>query len=166
VFADEARKALTDKVKEVLGEQLTADGGSDVDELSASVTDVFAEYAVANAEALVLGGALKVPHRKDDVLVEPYNTQVMKAIFGERYERAVAAGIRSNEVSVYWSAMSQFVTEKVEADSKSAVRPGDLVPVPDGDRVRSEPLPPAQHPGVASGDDEQPRAAVTAGAPA
>jgi hypothetical protein len=116
-----------------------------------------------DASGQPIKGALMEPHRKDGERVEPYNTQLMKALFGDRYQRAKDAGIRANQVSVHWWHMNKVLAERRAADPKSVDSAGNLVSVSDGDRVGPVDVPPPVNSGVASGDDEQ-SAAVGAAA--
>jgi hypothetical protein len=107
-------------------------------------------------------GAPMEPHRKDGVRVEPYNTQLMKALFGDRYARAKAAGIRSNQVAVHWWHMNKILNERRAADPKSVGSGQNMEPVPDADRVGPVDVSQPVDQGVAPGRDEQPSAPVAA----
>jgi hypothetical protein len=111
---------------------------------------------------VVVKGALMEPHRKDGKRVEPYNTQLMKALFGDRYERAKAAGIRSNQVAVHWWHMNKILNERRAADPKSVGSGQNLEPVSDADRVGSVEVSRPVDQGLASGRDEQPAPPVAA----
>lgn len=80
-------------------------------------------------------GAIKDPARKDGELVENYNIQLAKAIFGERYDAFKAAGGRANDVSFIWAKMNKTIADKRAADSKSAGSDQAVAAVPDPDRV-------------------------------
>jgi hypothetical protein len=82
-------------------------------------------------------GALKEPNRKDNELVENYNIQLAKAIFGDRYEAFKTAGGRASDVSTIWWKMNKQLADRRAADSKSAGSTEDVAPVPDSDRVGS-----------------------------
>lgn len=78
-------------------------------------------------------GALKEPNRKKDKLVENYNIQRAKAVFGDRYEQFKAAGGRASDVATIWWKMNKMVADRVMRDPKSAGRTEDLATVPDSD---------------------------------
>lgn len=79
-------------------------------------------------------GAIKDPARKDGELVENYNIQLAKAIFGERYDAFKAAGGRANDVSFIWAKMNKTIADKRAADSKSAGSDQAVAAVPGPDR--------------------------------
>jgi hypothetical protein len=78
-------------------------------------------------------GELLEPNRKNGELVENYNIQRAKAIFGDRYEQFKAAGGRASDVAVIWWKMNKMVADRRAADSKSVGSTDDLVTVPDSD---------------------------------
>lgn len=78
-------------------------------------------------------GSLKEPHRKDGVLVENYNIQLAKAIFGDRYDAFRAAGGRANDVAVIWWKMNKALADRRREDSKSGSGAAGLAAVPDPD---------------------------------
>ncbi|MBZ4574705.1 hypothetical protein [Mycobacterium avium] len=80
-------------------------------------------------------GALKEPSRKDGVLVENYNIQLAKAIFGDRYEAFKAAGGRANDVAFLWAKMNKSIADRRKADSKSAGSDQAVAAVPEPDSV-------------------------------
>lgn len=88
-------------------------------------------------------GALKVPNRKDGVLVEHYNVQLAKAIFGNRFKAFKAAGGNSGDVNLFWSKMSQALAKRRAEDSKSGGSAATLEAATDADRSGSEPSSPA-----------------------
>lgn len=94
-------------------------------------------------------GALKHPARKNGELVEPYNTRLAKAIFGDRYDEFKAAGGRGNDVHLVWSKMNQIMAERRAADSKSAGSDSAVAAVSDADRVGAGDVQPASDSGVA-----------------
>jgi hypothetical protein len=88
-------------------------------------------------------GALKEPHRKDGQLVENYNIQLAKAIFGKRYSAYKAAGGRANDLAVIWWKMNKALADRRATDSKSVGSDPDLAVVSDADRVGPVDPPPA-----------------------
>lgn len=80
-------------------------------------------------------GAIKEPARKDGELVENYNIQLAKAIFGDRYEAFKAAGGRANDVSFFWAKMNKTIADRRAADSKSAGSDQAMAAVPEPDSV-------------------------------
>lgn len=112
-------------------------------------------------------GQIKEPARKTGedgrtVLVENYNTQLAKAIFGDRYDAFKAAGGRGNDVAFFWAKMNKVIADRRKADSKSAGSDLAVAVVPDADSSGSSSDLPASHQGVASGADVQPGAAGAA----
>ncbi|GFG74658.1 hypothetical protein MBOT_20230 [Mycobacterium botniense] len=57
-------------------------------------------------------GELKEPNRKNGVLVENYNIQLARAIFGDRYEAFRAAGGRAVDVTLIWQKMGRELAER------------------------------------------------------
>lgn len=80
-------------------------------------------------------GAVKDPARKGGELVENYNIQLAKAIFGDRYEAFKTAGGRANDVSFIWAKMNKVIADRRAADSKSAGSDQAVAPVPEPDSV-------------------------------
>lgn len=107
-------------------------------------------------------GAIKEPARKGNVLVENYNTQLAKAIFGDRYEAFKTAGGRGNDVAFVWAKMNKVIADRRAADSKSAGSDQGVEAVPHADSGGSSAPLPASDQGVASGADVQQGAAGTA----
>lgn len=65
-------------------------------------------------------GRLLEPYRKNGKLVESYNVQLAKAIFGEStYKRFKEAGGRATDVALVWWQMETAVTKKRAEDPKS-----------------------------------------------
>lgn len=95
-------------------------------------------------------GAYVLPHCKDNELVEPYNTQLAKALFGDRYEAFKAAGGRGNDVNLIWTRMQQDLRERQAADPKSAGSAQPVAAVPEADSGGAEQVPPAADWGVAT----------------
>src|ERR1700748_2295901 len=87
-------------------------------------------------------GALLEPNRNGGELVENYNIQLAKAIFGDRYEAFKAAGGRASDVAVTGWKMNRQLAERRAADSKSDDGAGDLARVPKSDRGGAEPVSP------------------------
>jgi hypothetical protein len=79
-------------------------------------------------------GELKVPYRKDGKLVEHYNIQLAKVIFGDRYEAFKAAGGRAADVWVTWIKMNKVVAERRAADSKSREGDSAVAALPEADK--------------------------------
>lgn len=79
-------------------------------------------------------GELKEPYRKDNQLVEHYNIQLAKAIFGDRYEAFVAAGGRGNDVNLIWWRMNQQLARRRREDSKSDRRTEPVATAAEGNR--------------------------------
>lgn len=130
---------------------LDADQQAAVDELDVDMDENWDRYPdILNEDDSVKSrGLLKVPHRKNKVPVN-YNTELAKAIFGERYEAFKTAGGRPNDVALIWSRMNQELSKRRAADSKSGGSTEDVAPVPDADRVGSADSLPAPNSGVAS----------------
>lgn len=84
---------------------------------------------------VVRKGELKEPHRKNGELVENYNIQLAKAIFGDRYDAFRSAGGRSADVNIIWQKMARELAEKRKADSKSDRDDQAVEAVSDADRV-------------------------------
>lgn len=126
-FAAPALEALTEKVGKAISEQ------PDTETLAAKLVDVFVAFAKEHPGVIMFRGALKEPNRKGDKLVEHYNVQQAKAIFGEQYEAFRKAGGRASDVSIAWSKMSKILADRRAADSKSGQgdRPVEVVPTPD-----------------------------------
>ncbi|BBZ09860.1 MULTISPECIES: hypothetical protein [Mycobacterium] len=82
---------------------------------------------------LIRRGALKEPNRKNGVLVENYNIQLAKAIFGDRYEAFKAAGGRAVDVNLVWQKMGRELAERRKADPKSNRGDQAVEAVPDAD---------------------------------
>jgi hypothetical protein len=78
-------------------------------------------------------GELLEPNRKNGELVENYNIQLAKAIFGDRYETFKAAGGRASDVRVTWWKMNKILVDRQKKDPKSDDSPADLDTVPDSD---------------------------------
>jgi hypothetical protein len=78
-------------------------------------------------------GPLKVPERKDGVLVN-YNVLLAKAIWGDRYEAFKAARGRASDLELHWSRMNKALADRRAADSKSAQGGSDLADSADTDR--------------------------------
>jgi hypothetical protein len=64
-------------------------------------------------------GPVLEPHRIKGKRLEPWNFRLMKAIFGEDYQRARDAGIWPSQVAAEWIAMDQRFAERRRDDSKS-----------------------------------------------
>ena len=88
-------------------------------------------------------GDLKEPYRKDGQLVESYNVQLAKALFGSKFKDFKAAGGRSSDVALIWWRMRKELADRSRRDSKSAGGPGAVAALPDGDRSGAEPDAPA-----------------------
>lgn len=78
-------------------------------------------------------GALLEPNRKDGKLVENYNIQLAKVIFGDRYAAFKAAGGRASDVSVVWWKMNKALADRAKKDPKSVGSTDDGEAVPDSD---------------------------------
>lgn len=71
-------------------------------------------------------GPVLEPHRVKGKRLEPWNVRLMKAIFGDDYQRARDAGIWPSQVAVEWAAMDRRAEDRRGDDSKSdAGDPGD-----------------------------------------
>lgn len=123
----------------------------DVLEVEAETWDRVDDERDENGALIKRGtGALIVPNRKGGVLVEAYNTQLARALFGERYEAFKAAGGRGNDVWMVWQKMGKIMSDRRAADSKSDGSDSDLAPVSDGDRSGSVDVPAPEDSGVAA----------------
>jgi hypothetical protein len=78
-------------------------------------------------------GELLEPNRKDGELVENYNIQRAKAIFGERYPAFKAGGGKASDVALIHWKMNRMLADRREADSKSAGSTDSVDLVPDSD---------------------------------
>lgn len=78
-------------------------------------------------------GDLKEPNRKNGKLVENYNIQRAKAIFGDRYPAFKTAGGRASDVAAIHWKMNKMLNDRRKADSKSVGSVDDGETVPDSD---------------------------------
>lgn len=164
---EEAREQAADVLGFVASERITMPNGQsyeipnpslldDDQQARLDVLDLEAESwdrhdDILNEDGTVkVRGGLKVPNRKQGELVESYNTQLAKAIFGDRYPDFKAAGGRGNDVHLVWNKMGKAMNERRAKDSKSAGSDSPVAPVSDTDRVGSpDVLPGAEDSGVA-----------------
>lgn len=79
-------------------------------------------------------GELKEPHRKDGKLVDNYNIQLAKAIFGDDFEDFKKAGGRSSDVSTIWWKFNKKLADRRAADSKSGGGDSAVAAVPAEDQ--------------------------------
>lgn len=153
---EDARDQAAEFLGFVAGERITARNGEVFEIPSASLLDddqqtrydqlqLDAESWDRHPDTLGDDGSVKVkgallePNRKDGALVENYNIQLAKAVFGERYAAFKDAGGRASDVAVTWWKMNKALADRRAEDSKSDDGSGDLARVSESDRVGSEP---------------------------
>lgn len=86
------------------------------------------------ADGVPLKGSIMLPHRKDGVRVENYETRLAKALFGDDdYKRFIAAGGRPSQIGVHWSEMRKVMADREAADKKSQGSDPAVGDVPDAD---------------------------------
>jgi hypothetical protein len=81
---------------------------------------------------VVSRGALLVPNRKGGKPVS-YNTELAKAIFGDRYKAFKDAGGQGSDVNLVWTKMRVEMAKRQAEDSKSGGSSSHLAAVPDAD---------------------------------
>ncbi|UXA09677.1 hypothetical protein KXD96_28015 (plasmid) [Mycobacterium sp. SMC-2] len=158
-FAAPAKEALAEKINHALA----AHGDPPADGVAAELVQLVEDFVKNYPGMLMIGGGLKEPNRKDDQLVEPYETQRAKAILGDDYEAFRRAGGNASDITITWWKMNKMLADRRAADSKSDGSAQDVAAIPAADRVGSSDLlqrPP--HQGVAPGADVEPGAAGTA----
>lgn len=126
-FSAPALEALSEKVSHVVSAH------PDAETLAATLVDVFVAFAKEHNGVIIFRGALKEPNRKNNELVEHYNVQQAKAIFGEQYDAFRKAGGRASDVTISWAKMNKVLADRRAADSKSGQgdRPVEVVPEAD-----------------------------------
>ncbi|CQD03785.1 gp32 protein [Mycobacterium europaeum] len=82
--------------------------------------DVLNEDGTVKTRGMIKEPARKTGEDGNPVLVENYQIQLAKAIFGDRYEAFKAAGGRANDVSFIWAKMNKQIADRRKQDSKSA----------------------------------------------